>query len=528
MFFSIIKNASNVMKAGLLSVGARHARDHISAITQAILTRTYNPADHAAAIDVWFGRGGENLAKEYPQIADFMVKHDIPNTPEGAIAAARRMYQSERRHSVTVMNDFAGSPVNDKADDFGQLAEQFPGVRGVKTHGEFIKKIGRTAVGLDRDPGVSMLQAWLPWNIAGNKRILTTDPQLKNTVRSKSDARMVKASGLLGKYTSETINMGSWLHVMRSRNLNSTDAMKEVLRVQLDYNPDTFSSFEKKLKVLYPFYSFRSREIAFVVNELLTNPTGGLGKMIRLQNEAIPREDYVPEHVKDKGLIPLGQAKPDGTKNYVTSLGLMHEDVLSDFGPLLDLDAARFARGEISNLHPIIKGVGELAFNQSSFQNGAMGGRSLHEMDPTLGRIFTQLGLQKPMPNEQAAPAFGSRGLEFALANSPFSRRLSQIKGMLDSPERKSLMQKLVGQSTGVKITSVSPEARRQGLRDITNSIAREAGARAFTTYHVSEDLKAAVQDNPRLAEKLGYVDKIRKQLNKEQRDKKKAAATSE
>jgi hypothetical protein len=528
MFFSIIKNASNVMKAGLLSVGARHARDHMSAITQAILTRTYNPADHAAAIDVWFGRGGENLAKEYPQIADFMVKHDIPNTPEGAIAAARRMYQAERRHSVTVMNDFAGSPVNDKADDFGQLAEQFPGVRGVKTYGEFIKKIGRTAVGLDRDPGVSMLQAWLPWNIAGNKRILTTDPQLKNTVRSKSDARMVKASGLLGKYTSETINMGSWLHVMRSRNLNSTDAMKEVLRVQLDYNPDTFSSFEKKLKVLYPFYSFRSREIAFVVNELLTNPTGGLGKMIRLQNEAIPREDYVPEHVKDKGLIPLGQAKPDGTKNYVTSLGLMHEDVLSDFGPLLDLDAARFARGEISNLHPIIKGVGELAFNQSSFQNGAMGGRSLHEMDPTLGRIFTQLGLQKPMPNEQAAPAFGSRGLEFALANSPFSRRLSQIKGMLDSPERKSLMQKLVGQSTGVKITSVSPEARRQGLRDITNSIAREAGARAFTTYHVSEDLKAAVQDNPRLAEKLGYVDKIRKQLNKEQRDKKKAAATSE
>ena len=528
MFFSIIKNASNVMKAGLLSVGARHARDHMSAITQAILTRTYNPADHAAAIDVWFGRGGENLAKEYPQIADFMVKHDIPNTPEGAIAAARRMYQSERRHSVTVMNDFAGSPVNDKADDFGQLAEQFPGVRGVKTHGEFIKKIARTAVGLDRDPGVSMLQAWLPWNIAGNKRILTTDPQLKNTVRSKSDARMVKASGLLGKYTSETINMGSWLHVMRSRNLNSTDAMKEVLRVQLDYNPDTFSSFEKKLKVLYPFYSFRSREIAFVVNEMLTNPTGGLAKMIRLQNEALPREDYVPEHVKDKGLIPLGQAKPDGTKNYITSLGLMHEDVLSDFGPLLDADAARFARGEISNLHPMIKGVGELAFNQSSFQNGAMGGRSLYEMDPTLGRIFTQLGLQKPMPNEQAAPAFGSRGLEFALANSPFSRRLSQIKGMLDSPERKSLTQKIIGQLTGVKITSVSPEARRQGLRDITNSIAREAGARAFTTYHVSEDLKAVVQDNPRLAEKLGYVDKIRKQLNKEQRDKKKAAATSE
>lgn len=528
MFFSIIKNASNVMKAGLLSVGARHVRDQTSAITQAILTRTYNPVDHAAAIDVWFGRGGENLAADYPQIAAFMTKHDIPNTPEGAIAAARRMYQSERRHSVTVMNDFAGSPVNDKADDFGQLAEQFPGVRGVKTHGEFIKKIARTAVGLDRDPGVSMLQAWLPWNIAGNKRILTTDPQLKNTVRSKSDARMVKASGLLGKYTSETINMGSWLHVMRSRNLNSTDAMKEVLRVQLDYNPDTFSSFEKKLKVLYPFYSFRSREIAFVVNEMLTNPTGGLAKMIRLQNEALPKEDYVPEHVKDKGLIPLGQAKPDGTKNYITSLGLMHEDVLSDFGPLLDADAARFARGEISNLHPIIKGVGELAFNQSSFQNGAMGGRSLHEMDPTLGRIFTQLGLQKPMPNEQAAPAFGSRGLEFALANSPLSRRLSQIKGMLDSPERKSLTQKIIGQLTGVKITSVSPEAKKQGLRDITNSIAREAGARAFTTYHVSEDLKAAVQDNPRLAEKLGYVDRIRKQLNKEQRDKKKAAATSE
>ena len=216
--------------------------------------------------------------------------------------------------------------------------------------------------------------------------------------------------------------------------------------------------------------------------------------------------------------IPLGDSA-DGGKNYLTGLGLMHEDpVATLFGGLNDSQA--FARNLLAKSNPMIKGFAEWGLGRSSFQGGPLGGRDLHDMDPTLGRIITQVGLQEENVSGQAAPAFGSRALEFGLANSPVSRLLTTTKNLLDS--RKSVAERIANVTTGLKITTVSPEQSRRAVRDISDSIARDVGARPFSTFTVSDDLlEYAQQNHPEAYKRLAASAEIRRRWNIEDKKKK-------
>ena len=150
-----------------------------------------------------------------------------------------------------------------------------------------------------------------------------------------------------------------------------------------------------------------------------------------------------------------------------------------------------------------------------------MGGRDLASMDPSLGRIFTQLGIQDPLPNEQAAPAFGPRGLEFALANSPASRLLSTTKGLLDY-YRKSLTQRASNALLGMKLTTVNQQQRRRGVRELMNARMKEAGVRPFETYQPSQEyIKGLPEGEERKA--LEIITALTKSFERERKAKKKA-----
>ena len=149
-----------------------------------------------------------------------------------------------------------------------------------------------------------------------------------------------------------------------------------------------------------------------------------------------------------------------------------------------------------------------------------MGGRDLASMDPTLGRIFTQLGIQDPLPNRQAAPAFGSRGLEFALANSPVSRLLSTTKGLLD--DRKTPLQRASNALLGMRLTTVDPQQRRRGVREVMNARMKDIGVRPFVTYQPSQEyIKSLPEGEER--EALEIITALTKSFERERKAKKKA-----
>jgi len=260
-----------------------------------------------------------------------------------------------------------------------------------------------------------------------------------------------------------------------------------------------------------------SREMAYLGNELMRNPTGRLGKLIRLQAKASPGDDdetYVPEYVRSQMAIPLGDSK-DGGKNYLTNIGLMHEDPIATLGQSLS-DPREGMRNVLSKMNPIIKGFAEYGLGRSSFQGGPLGGRDLTDMDPTIGRILTQVGLREETPSGRAEP-FISPGVEFAASNSPISRILSSTKTLLD--DRKSLPARLANLGTGLRITTVSPDQSRRALRDIGNAIARDAGARPFETFHINDDLVEYVRRrDPDVADKLEAIKRQRSKWGKERR----------
>jgi hypothetical protein len=299
------------------------------------------------------------------------------------------------------------------------------------------------------------------------------------------------------------------------------EAFKRAEEVQLNYDPSKFTDFERKLKAIFPFYSFFSRETAYFANELMTNPAGKLGKLIRLMNSS-QTEEYLPEHVRESAAIPLG-TQEDGTQNFITGFGLMFEDIPAT---LITKSPQDLARSVMSKSNPLLKGIGEMALGRSSFQGGPLGGRDLADMDPSLGRIFTQLGLQTPRPGGQASPAFGSPGLEFLLSNSPVSRILSTTKTVLD--DRKNVIERAANVLTGMRITSVSPEQKQRGIREITNAIAKDLGSRPFTTFHISQELLDDAKENdPEKYATLLRIKEMRKVWDAEQRIKRRAKETT-
>jgi len=291
---------------------------------------------------------------------------------------------------------------------------------------------------------------------------------------------------------------------------SADDAMKMVDRVQLNYDPRTFTPTEQMLKKVFPFYSFMSRQLAYVGSELMHNPAGRLGGLIRVGRLQQDEDEFLPGGVKGTMAVGIGagddpfsqalgwgrsKENPEGTENYLAGMGLMFEESLNLLAPESLSEGLRTVG---KSLNPMIKGPIEWGTGVSLFQGGAMGGKPLHDMDPVMGRIqsqiLTSLGLEEKT-DSQAKPILGSRLAEFAASNSPLSRILSTTRTVLD--DRKGYLERAMNVLSGMRIQSVSPHQRRRGLRDLTDAIARDHGGRAFSNMTISKDLLESVEGTP-------------------------------
>ena len=507
----LMRSATALFKAGVLTHPARYERDLVSGQIANYMNDMWSWDSAVQAKKVLFGQAAENLV-DSQEIMNYamrtgMIKNASEFNAEVASSAARSWYGSLKGEFANQYRDPNTEEVGSlfsEVSQAGDLRESLPG-----THSS-LRAMGKDVL----DYMLLRKGSKNPIDVEGVQYF--TGPKSKaGMIRRRHHEGFqqfgwAEAGGIISKNADDMNRLVGWLEGMR-RGKSGKEAFADMTRVQLNYNPHTFGPLEQRaLKKIFPFYSFFSRETAYLTNELMTNPAGKLGKLIRLQRHAdeSSKDEYLPDHVRAQLAIPIGDSA-DGGRNYLTGLGLMHEDPISTImGAVANTQSG--VRSVLAKSNPIVKGFAEYGLGRSSFQGGPMGGRDLEDMDPVIGRILTQLGLQDELPGGQAAPFMGSRGLEFVASNSPISRALSSLKMALDS--RKTKIERAANLTTGMRITTVSPQGARSGLRDTVNAIIRDAGGRGFQSFSASDELLDYLKENnPEAYEKVVAGNELKK-----------------
>lgn len=304
--------------------------------------------------------------------------------------------------------------------------------------------------------------------------------------------------------------------------MSFSDAFRRVATSQINYDPRTFSRFEKRvMKRVFPFYSFISRSIPMVATELATNPGGGMGQLIRAQRVAQGGEaDYVPYDLQDTAAIPMGTNEA-GDLVYVRNLGLMHEDALNYLAPTQGIRG--ILQKVIGSSNPIVKGAIEYGTNTSTFFDGPMGGRRLDDLDPAVGRILHNIGATELPPSGRPDP-FISPFVESLIANSPASAALGYARTLTEPTERSPISEKILSMFTGLKMKHINREALIRELRDRLNAEQIRLGARPLTIVTGTEGLQERYTEagNVSEAERLATIAAQLERLRKEIRNSKK------
>ena len=508
------RSMTALFKAGVLTHPARYMRDFTSGQIANMYNKMFSPSAFMSAKNALFNQADKNLLN-IPQVTEYMSHRGMEKTAENATRAVREMYAARRGHASSAYRDLdSPNTVMDAGNDLESMMDVFPG--GTSGIRDLAKEMTATAFGRRRKEGASLGSAFWPANIAGVNGRRTTE------------FGAVAAGNIVGKHTDDMNRLVGFIERMK-RGDSADDAMKMVDRVQLNYDPRTFTPTEQMLKKVFPFYSFMSRQLAYVGSELMHNPAGPLGTIIRAGRHQQDEDEFLPPGVKGTMAIPVGGGDdplskalawgrskdlPEGTKNYLAGMGLMFEESLNMLAPESSSEALRTVG---KSLNPLIKGPIEWATGVSLFQGGPMGGKPLHDMDPVMGRILSQLGLQEKLPSQQAKPIFGSRVAEFAASNSPISRLLSTTRTVLD--DRKGVLERAMNVTTGLRIQSVSPEQRRRGLRDQTDAIVRDLGGRAFSNMTISQSLLDSAEEGTEDHTSLLAMKELRKLWDRKRKE---------
>ena len=285
-------------------------------------------------------------------------------------------------------------------------------------------------------------------------------------------------------------------------------AARRVKELHTDWND--LAPFEKNvMRRLVPFYSFTRRMMSEVMRNLRERPGGVMAQTIKATSRMRKTDATTPQYVANTTSIPLGES-PDGGHRYVTGLGLVHEDPLA-FGGVLTGDLQDTLLEGLSRMTPLVKAPLEWATGESFFQRGASGGRDIGDMDPLLGRLVANVK-GKELPERY------SKGLEFALANSPLTRILSTARTATDP--RKGVLEKALNLGTGIRITDVSPAAEDAILREHAQKALRELGGRVYTRAYVPAEILQ--QESPEVQEQAKRLESLMSELAKRSAERKK------
>lgn len=351
--------------------------------------------------------------------------------------------------------------------------------------------------------------------------------------------QIIGAGTNMGRLAEFHNRMEMFDYLLRS-GMSPEDAAKRVEQLHFDYSKGT--QFENEiLKKAFPFYTFTRRMSELTARTLYEHPGGPLAQAIRGTRLATQDKDNrgLPDYIASTTSIPLGELD-DGSRRYLTGLGLAHEDPLS----FLSSDrksgmpsASGFIGELLSRTTPLIKVPIELATGESLFQRGPMGGRDLIDMDPTLGRtvsnISETLGLGKwESPSGRANPVIGDT-FEMLFANSPYSRYASTLRTLTDHRKREAafavpgdaLVTNLL---TGARVTDVSPASQDAVTREYAQAYAREhLGAKHFESVRVPKEvIEEAAKSDPERARQMQVINRMQRIFQKRREERESRAET--
>lgn len=349
------------------------------------------------------------------------------------------------------------------------LEDTVAGIPGVGRATFDPARVAQKAVG--RAPGTSMK----PWDVRGvGGRVV-------------SGFGPMAAGEEVGHAVESMNRLAPWIKQLRE-GVSAEVAANKVGAVQVNYQDRYYSKFERQvLTRAFPWYKFTARTLPYIIKELLEHPGGTQAQTLRFMESANQPDTFTPDYVTDTVSIPvadtplealIGKPQP-GHDRYLAGFGLPIE-TLAGMGP-----GPIGALQEIgSQLNPIPKSAIELMTQQTLFQKGPQGGRPLRDLDPIVGRLLSNVtGAEKPITYPL------DNQIDYLLGMSPLSRPLTTLNQWTDT--RKSIAEKALNTTTGVRTRDVSPAARERLQRDMLRELMLDAGGREFVRTYMPNQLQA-------------------------------------
>lgn len=435
--------ATNLTKAGQTGIWPGfHVRNFVSGQVRNYLTGMGSRKSIADAHGLLSGKVVKG-AKNIPFIQKVVTERGLPMTDEAATQVLRETVQSYRM-SGRWQGQFAAH-VDDA--NVNVMRETLPGVNA-------------------ENPLLAYAKGFMPGQ--GNSA---------NPLNVK-EFGPYKGGRQLGEFVEGMNRTAPFIDQLR-KGVDPSEAAKQVLKAHVDYSSRAFSPIENTvMKRLFPYYSFQSRQIPHVVGELANHPGGPTAAGLMALASGHSKNDVIPEDVSATASIPLGQIDDQGTKRYLTGLGLMEEAPLNYLQP----STAGVTRNLMANLNPLVKWIPEQASQQAFFQQGPdQGGRPLKDLDPTIGRLISNvMGYEDPVQTP--------RGLEYLAGMSPAGRLLYTARTLTDP--RKGVLTKATNLGTGLRVTDVSKKRQDAVLRNLTEELMKESGGKTFNQAYYPKGME--------------------------------------
>lgn len=299
--------------------------------------------------------------------------------------------------------------------------------------------------------------------------------KIKGLMGKDTEFKLAKAHEMTGN-VSEQMNRGVPFLEGLKQGISPQQLAKDIREAHVDYK--NLSETERQVfRRLFPFWTYTKGMTTFTAKKLAENPAGPLGQVLRGMR-VLRGNEILPEHLAETAAIPLGR-NDEGDPRYITGFGLMPEDSLMLLGNALgavgaDKKGLGFQVGGMVN--PLLKYPIESVLGRSMFQGGPGGGRELRDMDPVLGRIFSNVvGGEPPRTN----------ALDNLLMNT-IPTPLTTAKQITDT--RKGIIPKAANLLTGVKITDVPQKVQEAMIRQETQELMRELGGREYSQYFIPDE----------------------------------------
>lgn len=505
-------------KARVLAHPSTRARDYMSAVADNYLQKHATPAGNAAARDLLGGKQVTGVASEDPLLAMQMQRAGYQMTPETETMAMRAALGAGHPVNHGIVGDL---PNGQRGAGLEDILQNSPG-DSPRSWGKFAGDMKQILTGHTYNPTSDSWEP-TPWKHMLNPAAARGAFGYEHSL----NPRYVASEYVAQHGDTATRMTGTLGQVDQGQSL--AEAMRRTNASKVNYDPNTYSDFERKIKNYgIPFWSFLSRKGTHTAQELATNPGGLTAQMTKASNRASQGDPSAPDEVLTGASIPFRWpwVPDDGSKNYLSGLGLMHEDPINKMGAFLGGDIRSGMRGFGGSVGPFFKPAIEAATGKSLFN-----GEDLDSLDPPLGRTLSNLGVATGlMKAPDGEPAWkvrpvnlGDHGyVDSAIGYSPFGRDLNTLKMATDVRPSRSVVDKLLQLSTGYRTTSITPERQQKVIRKRFEQAAKGLGAREISNVSfIKEQMESIRKRDPKTADKLERLQAIVRQINQASRKKK-------